>query len=235
MSDKKIRQPLYQKEVYGWLYDSPKWTKFFDSKKKLGILTFGNSSKFIESLLKEIKISNKVLQIGATFGDQIEKTADKIGFYGKYDLVDVNKNQLARVEEKYKYLYPKMNFILQDGSTKFDEKYDVVICYMLLHEVPLATKTKIINNVLASLNEKGKAVFIDYNNPESWHPLRYLVRMFNRLYQPFAEKMWDREIHSFASNKSGFTWRKTTFFGRMYQKVVATRREKIIDSTQDAE
>ena len=117
-----------------------------------------------------------------------------------------------------------MKFILQDASTPIQGYYDVIICYMLLHEVPILTKSKIINTILNELDMNNKAIFIDYHQPVYRHPLRYVVRMVNRLYQPFAEKLWDREIHSLAENKTQFIWRKTTFFGRMYQKVIVTKK-----------
>lgn len=96
---------------------------------------------------------------------------------------------------------------------------------MLLHELPILSKIQVVNNALSCANENGRVVFIDYHNPVKWHPLRYFVRMFNRLYQPFAEKLWDREIYTLADKKNSFFWRKKTYFGDMYQKAVASRKD----------
>ncbi|MDR1026518.1 MAG: hypothetical protein LBL47_03870, partial [Lactobacillus sp.] len=92
------------------------------------------------------------------------------------------------------------------------------------HEVPILTKIKIVNNAVSAISPIGKAVFIDYHNPDISNPLKYFVRMWNRLYQPFAEKLWDREINSLATQQDDMVWRKTTYFGRMYQKVIATKK-----------
>lgn len=224
--EKKAKLPIYVKAIYGKIYQNAQVSKFFDSAKLLKFLTLGNSAKLCEATLKEIKQNQKVLQIGVTFGDQIEQVAERVGHYGKYDLIDVSELQLNRAEEKYKYLYSQMRFMLHDGTEPLNDKYDIVLCYMLLHELPILTKIKLVNNVLNSVNETGKVVFVDYYNPIKWHPLRYIVRMFNRLYQPFAEKLWDREIHTFADKKSNFFWRKKTYFGNMYQKVVASKKEE---------
>lgn len=159
----------------------------------------------IDAALKEIKQSQKVLQIGATFGDQIEQTADRIGHYGKYDLIDISETQLTRAEEKYKYLYSNMRFLRHDGREPLTEKYDVVLVYMLLHELPILSKIQVVNNALSCANENGRVVFIDYHNPVKWHPLRYFVRMFNRLYQPFAEKLWDRKFIRWPIRKTVFS------------------------------
>ncbi len=223
--DKKIELPKYLTAIYGKIYENPKVSKFFDNSRLLKFLTLGNSTRLTEALLKELHQNQKVLQIGVTFGDQIEQTAERIGHRGKYDLIDISETQLKIAEEKYKYLYSNMRFLHHDGREPINELYDVVIVYMLLHELPILSKIKVVNAALNSTNEGGKVVFIDYYNPTKWHPLRYFVRMFNRLYQPFAEKLWDREIHTFADKKTNFYWRKKTYFGDMYQKAVASRKD----------
>lgn len=224
---KSAKLPIYIKAIYGWLYCSWNVSQFFDRTIILKFLTLGFYTRIQDSYLKEIGQSQKVLQLGATFGNQIENTADKIGHYGKYDLVDVSEMQLRRAEEKYKYLFSNMTFINQDATTPFTDKYDIVVCYNLLHELPPSTRVKVVNNALESLNDKGKVVFVDYYSPVIWHPLRYFVRMFNRLFQPFAEKMWDKEIHTLADNRIQYSWKKTTFFGGMYQKVIATKKDNL--------
>jgi hypothetical protein len=40
--------------------------------------------------------------------------------------------------------------------------------------------------------------------------------------EPYAKGLWRKEIAAFAGNDSRFTWRKETYFGGLYQKVVAT-------------
>ena len=216
--------PVYISKVCGWLYDSPKLCKIMDNPKVQAFISLWNNKKLINAVLKEVRVSDNVLQVGATFGSQIKETAEKIGYYGKYRIVDIHPLQISRVEEKYKYLYPSMEFAQKDAAAKIDGKYDLILCYMLLHELPTVTKAKVVNNLLGMLKDRGRVVFVDYHNPNKWHPMRYVVRMFNRLYRPFVEKLWDREIHTFADKKTDFVWRKTTYFGRMYQKVVATKK-----------
>ncbi len=223
----KAKIPLYQREFYSWLYESPRLTKWLDNQKLLNMLTFGFSSKMLQSCAGELKTSSNVLQMGGTFGDQIGVAASKIGIFGHYDLLDVSMVQLRHQRNKYCYLYPFMRFINGDASNPIDKQYDAVICYMLLHEVPSESREKIINNALHCLKPDGKAIFIEYNNAFIWHPLRWFVKLFNRLYQPFAEKMWHNEIKNYVHNPSEYNWRKITFFGKMYQKVVVTKKDSL--------
>ena len=115
------------------------------------------------------------------------------------------------------------------------EKYDCVICFMLLQELPPVTKSKVINNALNLVKDGGNVIFIDHHSPYWWNPLRYFIRMYNRLYNPFVEKLWDRGIETFAKNKFDYIWRKSTYFGGIYQKVVATKKTGPLEGMQDPE
>lgn len=221
--------PPYLKQIYGWVYGNKKISSILDKPLVQNVLTFGYDKKLTDALIKEIKPDARVLQLGATFGNQIEEVAYRIGFYGQYDIVDVSSLQLHRIREKYQYIFPNMNLIKADASKelKLHNDYDVVICYMLLHEVPPLVKAKIVENALKSINDNGKAIFVDYHRPKDKHPLKLVTRTFNRLYQPFAEKLWERDIEAYAPNRDEFRWRKATYFGRMHQKVVATKKYSV--------
>ena len=90
-------------------------------------------------------------------------------------------------------------------------------------------------DALKAVNPGGSVVFIDYHNPSYWHPLRYVVRMYNRLHNPFVEKLWDRGIETYAKNKTDFIWRKSLYFGGMFQRLVATRKTSPLEETFAAE
>ncbi len=218
------RLPLYLKEIYGDFYNSETLCLWADKPWLRTLFSFGNNLKLINSALKEISQGDKVLQLGCTFGLQMEQVALRVGRYGQYDIVDVSNIQIARCKAKYGNLYTQMGYIHQNANEPVNGKYDVVLLYMLLHEVPHIQKAKILKAALESVREGGKVVVIDYHQPHKWHPLRYFVRMFNRLYQPFAELLWDREIPSFVKDKSKYIWRRSLFFGGMYQKVVIDKK-----------
>lgn len=226
MAASTAKLPAYAEFIYGDIYNNPKKSATLDRRFSVKLHTFFQSDKLQQSLLREVRPNQKVLQLGVTFGSQIEETAIKVGAYGAYDIVDLNTLQLEQARRKSRAMCPYVNFIQGNAATfKAQEKYDVVILYFLLKELPIVTKTKVINNALNLIGEGGKVVFIDYHEPIKWHPLRYLLRMYNRLYHPFAEKLWDRQIDTFVKNKVAFSWRKSLFFGGMYQKVVATRKK----------
>jgi hypothetical protein len=78
--------------------------------------------------------------------------------------------------------------------------------------------------LLDSVRPGGKVVFVDYHKPHWVHPLRLVSGVIFDTLEPYAKGLWRHEIVEFAGNGERFDWRKETYFGGLYQKVVATRR-----------
>jgi len=97
-------------------------------------------------------------------------------------------------------------------------------CFFLLHEVPDNHKREVVDGLLSSLAPGGKLVFVDYHKPAPFHPLKGPMSVVFDCLEPFAKSLWHREISSFATSPERFTWRKETYFGGLYQKVVAEIR-----------
>ncbi|MFV0625738.1 MAG: methyltransferase [Alphaproteobacteria bacterium] len=214
--------PMHVKKIYP-VYANKKVSKFLDSDKILNLLTFGNRKKLVQSLLREIEQSADYIQIGVTFGSQIEKVADKIGYYGNYHLVDVSKVQIERIKDKYKGIQQNINFSNQNGLAKIPFQYDGVICFMLLHQLPPHTRKKLVNNLLSSVKDRGKVIFIDFHKPNG-KILSKFTQAFHRLYNPFAEDLINQEIFDSAENKDAYFWNKSVMFDGAYQKVVAIKK-----------
>ena len=226
IKSKDFPMPIYHTEIYPNLYKEEKWFKFFSKKWVSDLLSLYSRKSIITSCLEEIPMKSKVLQMGVSFGDEIREVAEQVGLKGCFDIIDINNAQLTFAREYLGDNYPQVNFYHYNAEDSLPDKYDVIICYMLLHEVPIVSKMNIVNNALNSINEGGKVIFVDYGRPNMLHPLAYFVRMFNRLYQPFAEKMWDREIASYAEKDLDYNWNKQRFLGGLYQKVVVTKKNK---------
>ena len=99
--------PKYWKRFYSWLYGDKFWSTLFSKNWVQTILTLGNNQRLSQSVLREVRRNDKVLQIGLTFGHQIEDTADVIGQFGQYDIMDVSMTQLNLAKQKYQYVFQK--------------------------------------------------------------------------------------------------------------------------------
>ena len=221
-NSKIVKEPLYLSELYGFLYHNHNLEKLMDDDRVQAMLTFGFNNKLINEMLEEIGTNSSVLQVGCTFGSQMQKTADKIGRYGTYVITDVSNEQLERAREQL--IDKKIDFELHDARKPFNGKYDSVICFMLLHELPEVSREKVINNVLDAVKNGGRALFIDYNKPSNWNILRFLLKPFNRLFFPFVEKLCENPIKNYARKNTHFSWYKKTYGAKMFQMVMAVRR-----------
>lgn len=217
--------PPYLKNIYGWLYKKSKYYDILDKPCLLNIITLGAHYLLTEELKKEIYPHSQVLQIGATLGAQIEKTYSMLDMEqnSSYTIIDVLPNIIEKQQKKH--FKHHINWILADASKAIKGTYDTIICYMLLHELPPRTRTRILNNLMNALTPNGKIIFIDYHLPSPYNPLKYLIRAVNRLYQPFAESLWKNSIKSLTPEAEKYTWSKQTYFGGIYQKVVATKNK----------
>lgn len=233
----KVELPAYIELIYDDIYKNMDTCLNQDSSLLCSVKTFFQYRGLVDALTRELKKNQKVLQLGAVFGNQIDEVAMALSANGQYDIVDINPLQVSRITDKYWKVYPCIKVHCQNAAElKLKDKYDAVICFMLLSEVPSATKTKIINNALKMVKPGGKVIFIDWHRPLFTHPLRYLVRMHNRLYHPFVEKLWDRDIDTYALSelRSQFIWRKNTYFGRMFQKTVAVRKTDPVQEEKES-
>ena len=218
---KIVKEPLYLSMLYPLMYHNKRVYRFLDDDRIQAVLSLGFKKKIVDDMLEDINTNSSVLQIGCTFGSQMQKTADKIGRYGSYVITDVSGEQLDRAREQL--IDKKIDFEMHDARKPFSKKYDAVICFMLLHELPEVSRRKVINNALDAVKQGGKVIFADYNKPSEWNVLRFVLKPFNRLYFPFIEKLWENPIKNYAGKDDHFSWDKKVYAGRMFQKVVAVR------------
>ena len=95
-----------------------------------------------------------------------------------------------------------------------------------MHELPDDYKRGVATALLDSVRPGGKLVFIDYHKPHWAHPLKLITSLVFDTLEPYAKGLWREEIAAFAGNDARFSWRKETYFGGLFQKVVATRGEQ---------
>ncbi len=215
--------PAYLREVYGWAYLNPRNARLLDHEAVVNTLLWGNSGRLRRALLAEIAARDRVLQAAHVYGRLIPEVAMAVGSKGCLDVIDVAPLQAALCRRKLRG-FPHARVHIADAACPGDGKYDVVVSFFLLHELPDAHKRAVVNALLTHVEPGGKAVFIDYHAPAPWHPLRGIMRNIYANLEPFAEAMWHNEIADFASDPEPFVWRTETCFGGLYQKTVASRR-----------
>jgi len=214
--------PPYMNILANKIYQHKIISGILDDARIVTLTSCWSADKIIKDVLRDVTKNAHVLQIGLTFGKQIPAVYEKIQKRGKLDIFDVSELQIEMANERYKEY--DINIMNYNAAMPWDEKYDVVICYNLLHELPLKTRQKVMDNALSCLTNGGKAIFVDYAEPELWNPIKWPLFLFNRLYRPFAESLWEEPLESFCTRKDEFRWHHTYYCGKIYQKVVAVRK-----------
>jgi hypothetical protein len=214
--------PAYMHEVYGWAYLNPRNVKLLDREIIVSMILWGNNRRLKQALLSEIEADATVLQAAHVYGSLIPEMAAKLSYAHQLEVVEVSPLQAGICRHKLRY-FPKAVVRTSDIATLDTTPRDIVSCFFLLHEIPGDYKRAVVNRLLDHVVPGGKAIFIDYHKPARLHPLRGIMNLIWGKFEPFAIGLVNSEIESFADDGAAFSWSKQTFFGGLYQKVVATR------------
>jgi len=224
ISETTALTPAYLREVYNWAYLTPWLARVLDRQLVVQAILWGNAQKLIDAALSEIQPRQRIFQPAAVYGDFSRQLAQRVGPSGRLEVRDIAPLQVNLTQRKLSDL-PQARVAWGDAAAPAEDGlYDAVTCFFLLHEVPDEMKGRIADAMLSLVKPGGRAIFVDYHRPASWHPLKPVMRkVFERL-EPFAPGMWLREIRDWAGpDAENFTWRKRTRFGGLYQIVVAKR------------
>ncbi|CAI08200.1 conserved hypothetical protein, potential methyltransferase [Aromatoleum aromaticum EbN1] len=218
--------PAYLRHAYSWAYLDPRTLRWLDRPAVVSAILWGNANRLMRDAVAEFVPGQRVLQAACVYGGFSALLAQRLGAHGALDVVDVAALQVANARRKlagFRQAKIWQADLSVSGCVAADA-YDGVCCFFLLHEVPEAERCRIVDNLLAAVRPGGRIVFVDYHRPRGWHPLRPVMSMVFRSFEPYAQSLFAAAIESRSARSAGFEWTKTTCFGGLYQKLVGTRR-----------
>lgn len=211
--------PDYMVDVYDWAYVNPAKARLLDRNIVVSTLLFLNDQRLMRRYLARIRPGSRVWQVAHVYGDLVSRAAQAVGTDGRFVLTDITPVQVEHALKKLAP-YPQAEVVRADASTwQADAPFDLVCSFFLLHEVPDELKAAIVDNMLAQVAPGGELVFVDYHRPRPWQPIGWLLKYVNRVLEPFAEALWNKDIADYATRKDDFVWQKETVFGGVYQIV----------------
>lgn len=212
--------PAYLRETYAWAYLKPASLLVFDHSIVVSAILWGNAERLKRAAFAEIRPGQTVLQPACVYGSFSRDLAMVVGLQGRLEVTDIAPIQVANCDRKLRK-FPYARVRVADAAAPGGGPYDVVCCFLLLHELPDEYKRRVVDGLLNSLAPGGKVVFVDYHLPSPFHPLKRPMGVVFDCLKPFAKALWRSEISTFASTPERFHWRKDTYFGGLFQKVVA--------------
>jgi len=133
-------------------------------------------SKFVEAL--HLKTDSKFLDLGGGYGSVLVNVLEddpQLSFY--YDLLDSSLLQLKKAKKHIdNFLKNKKNTTtikyIHQNAAKMNlpaDTYDVIVCKMFIHEVPLHKKEKIFKKIYSILKPGGHVIFWNPDLNENDH------------------------------------------------------------------
>lgn len=216
--------PAYLRDTYTWAYLRPASLAVFDRHWMVNAILLGNYGRLERSVLAELRHGWRVLQPACVYGRFSQALARMVGCDGDLVVADIAPIQADNCRRKLKS-YPQATVRVANAALPVpqDDPYDAICCFFLLHEVPDQEKRRIVGTLLESLTPAGKLIVIDYHRPSWLHPFRWLISLVFATLEPFARALWRHEIMDYVSQPHRYRWRKKTYFGGMYQKIVIER------------
>lgn len=218
--------PDYLRDWYSWAYLNRRALALFDHPLVVSAILWGNFQKLQRVALAELRLGQRVLQPACVSGGLSPNIAAFLGPDGRLDVSDVAPLQVENCRHKLR-AFVNTSVLVSDAATLGGGDYDAVRCFFLLHEMPAHYKRAVVDALLSSVRPGGKVVFVDYHQPRRAHPLKAVMNFVFDTLEPFAKELWAEEIRDFADDPAAFAWRKETYFGGLYQKVVAHRAEGV--------
>ncbi|WP_246135360.1 rhodoquinone biosynthesis methyltransferase RquA [Pararhodospirillum oryzae] len=222
-TDEQVVLPEYLRRTYTWAYLDPRNMRWLDRHVVVSFILWGNADRLMASAYREFSAGQEVLQPACVYGPFSRELSAVVGPTGYLEVRDIAPVQIAHTRPKLAGL-SNTHLVRANAADPVGRDFDGVCCFFLLHEIPDDWKVRAVNSLLAAVRPGGKAVFVDYHKPLPYHPLKPIMFGVFKTLEPYAMGLWDVEISDFAEERDAFTWTKETFFGGLYQKVVAVRR-----------
>ncbi len=201
--------------------------RVFEREWLVNLILWGNYDRLRDAALGEFgeAPSGSTLQVACVYGDLTSRLYRKVvAGSGTLDVVDVLPIQLGNLKKKLPANASARLLSMDSSDLRLpDASYDRALAFFLLHEQPASYRERTISELFRVVKPGGKIVIVDYAAPRWWNPLRYLWGPVLAVLEPFALDLWRREIASWFPRGLGVRFRKQSFFGGLYQKLVITR------------
>jgi ubiquinone/menaquinone biosynthesis C-methylase UbiE len=85
--------------------------------------------------------------------------------------------------------------------------------------MPLEVRRRTLAEAMRVVRPGGEVVIVDYHRPARWHPLRPLMKLILRRFEPFALDLWSHEVREWLPALGEGAIAKRLYWGGLYQRL----------------
>jgi ubiquinone/menaquinone biosynthesis C-methylase UbiE len=218
--------PNYLERYYWWAYVRPTAVRFWERQWLINLVLLGNYKKLGVAALDGLgdDLPGRTLQVSCCYGNLTPKLARTVAACGgTLDVIDILPVQLTNLRRKLWPGAPVRTLQMDATALEYpDASFDRVVLFFLLHEQPQQVRERTVREAMRVLKPGGTILIVDYAQPAKWHPVRYALLPILAFLEPFAVDLWYSELDEVLPDQmAGRTWRKTSYFGGLYQRLVS--------------
>ncbi|MDX1442967.1 MAG: rhodoquinone biosynthesis methyltransferase RquA [Gammaproteobacteria bacterium] len=190
--------PDYLVKHYSWAYLWPSAVWFFDHQPIINAILFGNYRKIMDNTLRMMRPTEagKTLQIAAVYGELTPKLAQHID---ELYLMDAANVQLRAAARKLDDIGRSAFLARMHAETLHydDDSFDTSLMFLLLHEMPEASRRKSLAEAMRVTRRGGRFVIAEYGECSKRHffhrfaPMRWVLTWA----EPFLGGFWSESLN----------------------------------------
>ncbi len=217
-----------------WVYSNRFLIWLTDRPIIISAILFFNYKRLVNTVVERMNPSlegKRVLQASCAFGNLSQRIAEKCISEGarKVVIFDLIANEIKHTQKKLEKNNTSKNcsYLLEDATNVAhkDESFDYVVIFFLFHELPFDKKVASLKEAARVLKPDGRLIFAEFHKPAHWI-LRFSGRCFFKVFEPYANEMWDDfNARQILNEETLHHWEttKNRFFGGNYQVFTAEK------------
>jgi len=208
--------PEYLARHYWWAYLWKVGVWFFDHQKIINLILFGKYKVLVQRCMYALarKEPGRVLQLSCVYGNLTRHLYDSLR--DDLHVADIADIQLKATVEKIPA--PKQRCYFERMNAEClgfqDHSFDTVLVFFLFHELPPDARTRVLQESVRVLKQRGRLLIVEYGELTQHHPFhKYVVfRRVLGVLEPFLPGFWRENLRQNVQQAVALQGRKLNAF-----------------------
>ena len=223
---RNIKAPHYLTAHYWWAYVHPRAVRFFERQWLVNLILWGNYARLRNAALAELgdELPGTTLQVACVYGDLTGGWRAGRGRRRQARRRRRAADAAGKPRDKLPAGAPARLLAIDTADLSLpDASYDRVLVFFPAARAARRASRAHPEGVFASSSPAARWSSSTTRCPIGGIRYRYVWRSLLAVLEPFALDLWRHQIADWLPAAARSGWRKQSFFGGLYQKVVIKR------------